>query len=121
VFAGSSDLLAFRIGARWNPWGRHRSAEAMKPFFAASVGPVLGASYGSHVGNGNLFAGTRADSTVGGHVGAGVDFHVARWLSVGVSGGYNWMLDFGEPVGRRDNYSGPQLGVNIGWLFGGSH
>ena len=121
VFAGTSDLLAFRIGARWNPWGRHRDAEAMKPFFAASLGPVLGASSGSHVGNGGLFAGTRADSAVGGHVGAGVDFHVARWLSVGVSGGYNWMLDFAEPIGRRDNYSGPQLGVNIGWLFGGSH
>lgn len=93
----------------------------MKPFFAASLGPVLGASSGSYVGNGGSFAGTRADSAAGGHVGAGVDFHVARWLSVGVSGGYNWMLDFAEPVGRKDNYSGPQLGVNIGWLFGGSH
>jgi hypothetical protein len=121
VFAGTSDLLAFRIGARWNPWGRHRPGEAMKPFFAASLGPVLGASSGSYVGNGGLFAGTRADSAAGGHVGAGVDFHMARWLSVGVSGGYNWMLDFAEPVGRRDNYSGPQLGANIGWLFGGSH
>jgi hypothetical protein len=121
VFAGSSDLLAFRIGARWNPWGQHRSADAMKPYFAASVGPVLGASFGSFVGNGVLITGTHADSTAGGHVGAGIDFHVARWLSVGVSGGYNWMLDFGEPVGRQDNYSGPQLGVNIGWLFGRSH
>ena len=54
-------------------------------------------------------------------MGAGIDFHVARWLSIGVSGGYNWMLDFAEPIGRQDNYSGPQLGVNIGWLFGGSH
>jgi hypothetical protein len=121
VFAGTSDLLAFRVGARWNPWGRHRYAEAMKPFFAASLGPVLGASSGSSAGNGNLFAGTRADAAAGGHVGAGIDFHVARWLSVGVSGGYNWMLDFVEPIGRRDNYSGPQLSVNIGWLFGGPH
>jgi hypothetical protein len=121
VFAGTSDLLAFRVGARWNPWGRHRYTEAMKPYFAASVGPVLGASAGSYVGNGGLFAGTRTDAAAGGHVGAGVDFHVARWLSIGVSGGYNWMLDFAEPIGRQNNYSGPQLSVNIGWLFGGSH
>ena len=121
VFAGTSDLLAFRIGARWNPWGQHRAAAAMKPFFAASLGPVLGASSGSFAGNGGVFAGTRSDAAAGGQVGAGVDFHVARWLSVGVSGGYNWMLDFAEPIGRRDNYSGPQLSVNIGWLFGGSH
>jgi hypothetical protein len=121
IFAGGSDLLALRIGARWNPWGQRRVADAVKPFFAASIGPVLGASSSSFVGNGGLSAGTRADSAAGGHIGAGVDFHVARWLSVGVSGGYNWMLDFAEPIGRQDNYSGPQLGVNIGWLFGGSH
>jgi hypothetical protein len=45
-----------------------------------------------------------------------------RPVELGVEpGGYNWMLDFAEPIGRQDNYSGPQLGVNIGWLFGGSH
>ena len=121
VFAGSSDLLALRVGARWNPWGGHRSVEAMKPYFAVSLGPILGESAGSYVGNGGMFAGTRTDAAAGGHVGAGIDFHVARWLSIGVSGGYNWMLDFAEPIGRQDNYSGPQLGVNIGWLFGRSH
>ena len=52
-------------------------------------------------------AGTRAQATVGGHIGAGVDFHVARAFSVGVNAGYNWMVDFAEPVGLRDNYSGP--------------
>jgi hypothetical protein len=56
--------------------------------------------------------------TAGGHAGAGIDVHVTRWLSIGVNGGYNWMNDFAQPVGTRDNYSGPELGISFGWLFG---
>jgi Caspase domain len=118
IFAGTSELVAFRVGARWNPWGTRRPGDAIKPFIASSIGPVLGESSGSSIQRGYLSAGTRAEAAVGGHIGGGVDFHVARWLSVGVNGGYNWMLDFAEPIGVRDNYSGPQFGLNVGWLFG---
>jgi hypothetical protein len=51
-------------------------------------------------------------------VGGGVDVHVGRSFAIGVNGGYNWMLDFAKPVGVRDNYSGPEVGVSVGWLFG---
>jgi hypothetical protein len=56
--------------------------------------------------------------TVGGHLRAGADFHLARSFAIGVDGGYNWMADFSEPVGLNDNYSGFGLGVNFGWLWG---
>ena len=56
--------------------------------------------------------------TFGGLVGGGVDFHVSRGFSLGVSGGYRWMADFSRPIGARDNYSGFELALNIGWLFG---
>jgi hypothetical protein len=73
---------------------------------------------GSFVGASGAQMGARTEATIGGHVGGGVDFHLARWFSVGVNAGYNWMADFSEPVGTRDNYSGPELGVSFGWLFG---
>jgi hypothetical protein len=57
-------------------------------------------------------------TTVGGRLGAGLDAHVARSWSIGVEGGYTWMPDFSQPVGIRDNYSGFDVGVSIGWLFG---
>ena len=37
---------------------------------------------------------------------------------IGVNGGYNWMIDFAQPVGTRDTYSGPEFGISFGWLFG---
>lgn len=27
-------------------------------------------------------------------------------------------IRFTQPVGTRDNYSGPELGISFGWLFG---
>ena len=35
--------------------------------------------------------------TIGGFLGAGVDVHVSRHLSIGLMGGFNWMADFPEP------------------------
>ena len=42
---------------------------------------------------------------------------MARWLSFGVSGGYNWMANYSRP-GTRDNYNGGKLTVSVGFLWG---
>ena len=118
VFAGNAGVLAVPIGVRWNPFRSSGHVQPVKPFVAASIGPVFGSSQGSFTGSAGVFAGNRTEATVGGHVGAGVDFHVARSFSIGVNGGYNWMADFSHPVGVRDNYSGPELGFTLGVLFG---
>lgn len=118
VFAGNAAVLAIPIGVRWNPFSAIDHNQPIKPFVAASIGPVFGASNGSFAGSGGIFTGNRTQATTGGHLGAGVDFHVARAFSIGVNGGYNWMVDFSQPVGARDNYSGPELGFTLGFLFG---
>jgi hypothetical protein len=79
---------------------------------------VFGESNGSSVGPDGAFVGSRTQATVGGHVGAGVDIHLSRRWSFGLSAVYNWMADFGEPIGKRDNYSGFDLRLSVGWLFG---
>jgi hypothetical protein len=117
VFSGASSVFAVPVTARWNPW-RASAYQPVKPFVAVGLGPVFGSSTGSFVGASGAQTGARTEATIGGHVGGGVDFHLARWFSVGVNAGYNWMADFSEPVGTRDNYSGPEVGVSFGWLFG---
>ena len=117
IFAGTSGVVAAPIGVRWNPLGASVPTIA-KPYIALSAGPVFGSTAGSFVGGGQVSAGTSTRVTAGGHAGAGVDVHVARWLSIGVNVGYNWMIDFAQPVGTRDNYSGPELGISFGLLFG---
>ncbi len=118
LFAGSAFIMASPIGLRWNPLKGDHTSQAVKPYLAAGLGPVFGATSGSFSGPGGIFAGARTQATVGGHIGGGVDFHLTRAFSIGVNTGYNWMVDFAEPVGSRDNYSGPELGLSLGWLFG---
>lgn len=120
VFSGVANVIAVPVILRWKPL-RADISQAIKPFVAAGLGPVFGSSNGSFAGRATSITGVRVQATTGGHVGAGVDFHVARSFAIGVNGGYNWMLDFGHPVGVRDNYSGPEIGLSLGWLFGRGH
>ena len=117
VFSGTASVTALPLTVRWNPWRAH-AYEPIKPFLAVGLGAIFGDSTGSFVGGGIIQNGVQSEVTVGGHIGGGVDFHIARCFSLGVNGGYNWMADFSTPVGGRDNYSGPEVGLSLGWLFG---
>jgi hypothetical protein len=115
---GSSEVVAVPVIARWNPFSRGREHLPVKPFLAASVGPVFGSGSRSLVIAGATHFGSTRETTMGGHVGGGVDLHLARPFAIGLHGGYYWMLDFSQPVGLRSNYSGPQFAVSLGWMFG---
>jgi len=123
TFSGARTLTSILLGLRWNPIANPVTPRAVKPYLAASLGPVIGDIAGVTSGSG--VTGNRKLVTVGGHVGAGVDVHFARsWglsWSLGLSGGYNWMADFSEPVGWTDNYSGLHLGINLACSFGRAH
>jgi hypothetical protein len=118
VFSGSVSIVSLPLGVRWNPMHGELHKRPVKPYLAAGIGPVIGSSSGAGTSLEGAFAGARTRASVGGTVGAGVDFHLGRHLTLGVEGGYQWMADFSEPIGARDNYSGFQFGLNIGWLFG---
>jgi len=118
AFSGVADLVRMPVGVRWNPMAFGRQADAIKPFVAAGLGPVIGNSVGSFAGSGTTLTGVHSSATVGGYVRGGVDFHVARSFAIGVDGGYNWMADFPQPVGVKKNYSGFGAGLAFGWLFG---
>ena len=65
-----------------------------------------------------MFDGGRGEVTVGAFLGGGVDFHLGRNFSMGVTTGYNWVGDFETPIGGRSNYSGFELSLSFGWVFG---
>ena len=87
TFAGTAETAAVQVLARWNPFAKGREREAVKPFVAVGLGPVIGSSVGTFSGRGARATGVNDQATIGGHVGGGVDFHLARWFSVGVTGG----------------------------------
>lgn len=119
VFDGSVSIVALPLGIQWNPMRGELRARALKPYLAVGLGPVIGASTGAFAGtSAPSFAGSQAKGTIGGHLGGGLDFHLGRHWALGLSAGYNWMADFSEPVGARDNYSGFGASVSLGFLFG---
>jgi hypothetical protein len=118
AFSGASGIVAMPIGVRWNPLEYGRQADAIKPFVAAGIGPVIGNDAGSFAGRRAAFAGAHTEATVGGYLRAGADFHVARSFAFTADGGYNWVADFAQPVGPTSNYSGFGFSLGFGWLFG---
>jgi hypothetical protein len=118
VASGTVGGFATLVGARWNPLKGNHALHAVKPFVSVAAGPISGVSEGSFVGADTISTGSTTHTTLGGHFGGGVDFHVTRSLSIGLDVGYNAMLNFSRPVGLRDNLNGPQVAVGIGWLFG---
>ena len=128
AISGVTSLVAFPVGVRWNPFSFGRQSDAIKPFVAAGVGPVLGEGDGSYsavvaapgreAGNRSVLTGARTSATVGGYLRGGADFQFARSFTIGVDAGYNWVADFAQPVGVRKNYSGFGMGVGLGVLFG---
>jgi len=118
VFNGAETVVSVPLGLRWNPLGGVHHEQSAKPFLAASVGPVFGTIAGSGVGSSGVFNGARSSTVIGGSVGGGVDVHLGRNWSIGVDAGYTWMGDFSEPIAGRDNYSGFNLAVGFGFLFG---
>lgn len=118
AFAGSRAIAAILVGMRWNPMRGELRSHAVKPYLAAGIGPMIGASSGAGTSYSSVFVGTRSAATAGGYAGAGVDFLAGRSWSIGIGAGYNWMTDFSRPIGGRDNYSGFEVAVSLGWMFG---
>jgi len=118
AFAGDRAIVALPFSVRWNPMSGNPRSRAIKPYLTAGFGPVVGGSSGSSINYTSAFAGSQSAATVGGLFGAGADVLIGRSWSIGVSAGYNWMADFSRPIGGRENYSGFQVKVGFGWLFG---
>jgi hypothetical protein len=118
TFRQSSQIISVPLGLRWDPQPGDLRTRPVKLFLAAGLGPVIGLHAGGSVSQATMFVGTRAAMTFGGFVGGGMDVLLGRRWSIGVSGGYRWMADFSETIGTRKNYSGVDVGIGIGWMWG---
>jgi hypothetical protein len=103
-------FLTLPVGVRWNPFTARHPSSQLKPFVGATIGPAFGVA-GSIVSTANGTNVEYSQTTVGGDLLAGVDFHFGRPCSISVSGGYNW-------VGVHNNFGGAEFGVSFGFLWG---
>lgn len=89
----------------------------VRPYVAAGTGVYLGYEARNEVGL-RMLQESRTLTAAGGHLGGGIDIQAGRHVMVGVNAGYHFVTDFTEPLGGRENYSGPEFGIGISWLFG---
>lgn len=92
-------------------------ATSWKPYLAASIGSFIGAVSRSETGT-QVITDSRTEAAYGGYLGGGLDIQLSRYFMVGANLGYNLMTDFSESLGGRKNYSGPEFGLGISFLFG---
>src|SRR5262245_61199472 len=118
ISSGNVGGIALPIGVRWNPFKGNLREQPFKPFITAAAGPVMAEASGSFVGGRTITSGITTKVTLGGLVGGGVDIHMARWFSLGITAGYNWTLNFSDPLWAHDNFNGPSVALGIGFLWG---
>ena len=112
AFSVSSILL----GARYYlPESTLKSS--VRPYFAAGIGPYIGNIAKNEVDIW-IVNSSKTLTAFGGHVGGGVDIQLNSRFMIGLNAGLNLMTDFSEQVGGRHNYSGFEVGLGIGFLFG---
>ena len=89
----------------------------IKPYFAISGGPVLGIN--NYIDDGEfVFFEDDVYFTFGGYLGGGIDLMFGQRTIVGLQAGYNFYGDFSEFIGDRKNFSGAEIGLSVGFLFG---
>jgi len=118
VAVGTRTIVALPFGMQWSPWTDWAQPRPLKPFVAGAIGPVIGSGDGVRAGPRGVVVSSDTVATIGGLVGGGIDVHLARSWAMGAELNYSWMADFSDPIGERDNYSGVQMQLRLGWLFG---
>jgi len=91
--------------------------EPVRPYVGAGLGTFIGSQVASRVGT-SVSSSARTEPAMGGELGAGVDILLGRHFVASVGGAYVLMTSFDQPIGGSDNYSGPQLRMGFGYLFG---
>lgn len=89
----------------------------VRPYVAAGAGVYVGYEARNEVGL-RILQESRTLTAMGGHLGGGIDIQAGRHVMFGANAGYHFVTDFTEPLGGRENYSGPEFGLGISWLFG---
>jgi outer membrane protein W len=101
------------LGARFYPFV---SLAPFRPYVDVGVGPYIGVDDRKER-DFRWESTTTVLGSFGGHVGAGLDIEMGRHVMLGLHTGYNLMVDFEEPLGGEDNFSGVEFSAGISLLI----
>jgi outer membrane protein with beta-barrel domain len=109
----SSATSALLLGLSYSP-RLVALTPSIRPYVSAAIGPYL--LHQAATGVGGVAA--RSESRVGGRVGAGTRFHVARHLALMLEGDYHAVGGFASADADEENRSGFSLTLGLGVAWG---
>ena len=87
--------------------------QPFKPYLSGMVGLLHGAESGIKI----LSVNQHSETAMGGYFGIGTDVILGSLIKLHTDLGYNLFTEFKQPIGSKDNYSGPEFSFGIGFMF----
>ncbi|MBI9072654.1 MAG: hypothetical protein JEY94_13710 [Melioribacteraceae bacterium] len=87
--------------------------QPFRPYIAGMAGALMGSQSGVSL----LSVESRTETAMGGYLGFGADMVLGRLIKVHAELGYNLFTEFEQPIGSKDDYSGPEFTFGIGFIF----
>jgi hypothetical protein len=110
----ASAVFPFQFGVRYWIFQPEEEDVSLVPFIQGTLGPV----FGFEARNALLVQEARTETAIGGRISAGVSLFTSRSFMIGLQAGYLLMADYGQPVGGRRNFNGPDFSLGIAFLWG---
>ena len=112
----SATVVPVHLGITYYP-ERPAIRPSLRPYVSLSAGPYLGSATNTEVGSTVAFKSV-SDVALGLRATAGVDWFASRHTVLGIEMGYHFVSDFDERIGSSDDYSGLEVSIGLGFLFG---
>lgn len=117
VTSEATAVTSVLFGAAYYPPG-FTLGRIFRPYGALAIGPYMGSATNSRVTT-MVENKTVSETVLGVRGQVGMDVLWGQRIKGGVVAGYRFVGKFDEPIGEARDYSGPELSVGIGVLFGG--
>jgi len=108
----SSSVIPVLLGAKYY-LTKSSNDSPIKPYLLGAPGFLIGTE--SSVAQISVNAHTEAAFMI--YVGAGVDFILGSLVKLTADVGYDLATDFSESIAGRENYSGPEFSIGLGFMF----
>jgi len=84
-----------------------------RPYLSGMIGILNGSESSVKI----LSVNSHTETAMGGYLGFGADMILGSLVKLHTDLGYNLFTEFDRPIGSKDNYSGPEFSLGIGFMF----
>ncbi len=92
---------------------QNENDQPFRPYLSGMVGMLHGSESNVKI----LSVNNHSETAMGGYFGFGADMLLGSLIKLHTDLGYNLFTEFDQPIGSKNNYSGPEFSFGIGFMF----